>query len=127
MTAATALGLVVIFMLSASSVREVRGSRSQTTRSRIVEADVGVVAADHVLCSDIGVTVLKRGGNAIDAAIAVAFCQGVANPGASGIGGGDFMLLRLANGHAEAVDMRETAPSSASEVCKHSLSSIKSS
>lgn len=85
-------------------------------RSRVVEADIGVVAADHVLCSDIGVDVLKVGGNAVDAAVATAFCQGVANPGASGIGGGDFMLIRLASGYAEAFDFRETAPILATEV-----------
>lgn len=115
MTAATALGLLVLIFLSPGAVEKGGARGEQVTRARIVEADEGVVAADHVLCSDIGVNILKQGGNAIDAAIAVAFCQGVANPGASGIGGGDFMLLRLGNGHAEAVDMRETAPLSATE------------
>ncbi|KAL2643555.1 hypothetical protein R1flu_011142 [Riccia fluitans] len=92
----------------------VRGS-DLPSRPRKVEADVGAVAADHRICSDLGVELLKRGGHAVDAAVGVAFCQGVVNPGASGIGGGDFLILRLADGTAEAYDMRETAPGLATE------------
>jgi gamma-glutamyltranspeptidase/glutathione hydrolase/leukotriene-C4 hydrolase len=60
--------------------------------------------------------VLREGGHAIDASVAAALCLGVVSPASSGIGGGAFMLLRLANGKAEAFDMRETAPLQASEV-----------
>ncbi|CAM6129364.1 unnamed protein product [Calypogeia fissa] len=114
MTATMGLGLFVLFFVQLS-IRRVQGTFEHLPRSRIVESDVGVVATDHVLCSDIGVDVLKKGGNAVDAAVAVAFCLGIANPGASGIGGGDFMLVRLADGRADAIDMRETAPLHASE------------
>jgi gamma-glutamyltranspeptidase len=82
----------------------------------MVEADEGMVAADDERCSDIGRDALRAGGNAVDASVATAFCLGVVNPMASGIGGGAFMLLRLTNGTSFAYDMRETAPAAAHEV-----------
>ena len=60
-----------------------------------------------------GAQVLVGGGNAIDAAVATALCQGVMNPMASGIGGGGFMLVRSAQGQSLVIDMREVAPSGA--------------
>lgn len=81
--------------------------------SRVVESYKGVVAADHSRCSEIGVDILKRGGNAIDAAVAVGFCQGVVNPISSGIGGGMFMNIYLANGTAKVINAREVAPAAA--------------
>ncbi|KAG0598252.1 hypothetical protein M758_12G058000 [Ceratodon purpureus] len=84
-----------------------------SNRKRITEADEGMVAADDERCSQIGRDALLAGGNAVDAAVATAFCLGVVNPVASGIGGGSFLLLRLSNGTAVAYDMRETAPAAA--------------
>ena len=55
------------------------------------------------------------GGNAVDAAVATALCQGVMSPAASGIGGGAFLVVRLPNGTAEAIDAREVAPAAANE------------
>lgn len=83
-------------------------------RERIV-AKNGVVAADDGRCSIIGKDVLREGGHAIDASVAVAFCLGVVSPASSGIGGGAFMLVRSADGKTQAFDMRETAPRKASE------------
>ena len=65
-------------------------------RPRTVTSADGVVAADHGRCSDIGAEMLRRGGNAVDAAVAAALCQGVYNPQASGVGGGHIMLIRRA-------------------------------
>lgn len=76
----------------------------------------GAVATDDGRCSRIGVGVLREGGHAVDAAVAAALCLGVVSPASSGIGGGAFMLVRLASGNAQAFDMRETAPLFASEV-----------
>ncbi|KAH9295136.1 hypothetical protein KI387_038724, partial [Taxus chinensis] len=84
-------------------------------RREVIEALQGAVAADDGRCSRIGRDVLREDGHAIDAAVATALCLGVVNPASSGIGGGAFMLVRLTTGEAEAYDMRETAPASASE------------
>ena len=76
----------------------------------------GAVAADAAECSELGVQVLRRGGNAVDAAVAATLCIGVANPHSSGIGGGGFMLIVPSNGsEPEVVDFRETAPAAAAE------------
>lgn len=75
------------------------------------------MAADDGRCSEIGASMLRRGGHAVDAAVATAICVGVVNPMASGIGGGAFMIVRSASSSkAEAFDMRETAPLAASKV-----------
>lgn len=75
------------------------------------------MAADDGRCSEIGASMLRRGGHAVDAAVATAICVGVVNPMASGIGGGAFMIIRSASSSkAEAFDMRETAPLAASKV-----------
>jgi gamma-glutamyltranspeptidase/glutathione hydrolase len=72
-----------------------------------------MVASTERAASQIGVDVLKRGGNAVDAAVAVAFTLAVIYPQAGNLGGGGFMLIRKHDGSATAIDYRETAPGSA--------------
>lgn len=73
----------------------------------------GMVVTDERMGSQAGVEILKRGGNAIDAAVAVAFTLAVVEPAAGNIGGGGFMLVRLVDGRASFLDYREVAPSRA--------------
>ncbi len=78
--------------------------------TQAVRSTHGMVATDEQLASQAGVEIMKRGGNAIDAAVAVAFTLAVVEPAAGNIGGGGFMLVRLANGHTSFLDYREVAP-----------------
>ena len=70
----------------------------------------GVVTSSSSHATQIGIDVLKDGGNAIDAAIAVGFALGVTFPNAGNIGGGGFMVIRMADGQVTTIDFRETAP-----------------
>lgn len=72
-----------------------------------------IVASQHELASKIGVEVLKKGGNAVDAAIAVGIALAVVYPEAGNIGGGGFMLVRFKDGRTTSIDYREMAPKAA--------------
>ncbi len=74
----------------------------------------GAVTSAEANASDIGLAILKKGGNAVDAAIAVGFALGVTHPTAGNIGGGGFMVVRLPDASAHALDYREMAPGAAS-------------
>ncbi|MDO8774648.1 MAG: gamma-glutamyltransferase [Burkholderiaceae bacterium] len=75
----------------------------------------GMVATAHRLATDIGVTVLKQGGNAIDAAVAVGYALAVTMPNAGNLGGGGFMVVRMADGRETMIDFREAAPLAAAK------------
>jgi gamma-glutamyltranspeptidase/glutathione hydrolase len=77
------------------------------------ECTRGMVATVNPLATEVGLNILKSGGNAIDAAVAVGFTLGVVDTHNSGIGGGCFMLIRRANGTIVAIDGREMAPAAA--------------
>ncbi|AUC97678.1 gamma-glutamyltransferase [Bradyrhizobium sp. SK17] len=78
-----------------------------------VAAENGMVVSAQHLATQVGVEVLKRGGNAVDAAVAVGYALAVAHPAAGNLGGGGFMTIELADGRKTFLDFRETAPKGA--------------
>jgi gamma-glutamyltranspeptidase/glutathione hydrolase len=78
-----------------------------------VEATHGMVVSAQRLASEIGVRILKEGGNAVDAAVAVGYAEAVVNPCCGNLGGGGFMVIHLADGRERFIDFRETAPEAA--------------
>jgi len=104
--------LVMLFSLILGSVSF--ADHPLNLYSRDTKGLNGVVAAAKPEASQVGVEILKKGGNAVDAAVAVGFALGVLEPNASGLGGGGFMLIRMADtGKTVVIDFREVAPSKA--------------
>ena len=89
------------------------GPRSFGARLVPVEAPRAMVASVRASASRVGVQIMKAGGNAVDAAVAVGFALAVVYPQAGNLGGGGFMLIRLADGKTHFIDYRERAPASA--------------
>jgi gamma-glutamyltranspeptidase/glutathione hydrolase len=78
-----------------------------------VEAAHGMVASSSPIASQVGVDIMKKGGNAVDAAVAVGFALAVTHPSAGNIGGGGFMVIHLSRGRSTTIDFREVAPRAA--------------
>src|SRR5204862_7000575 len=83
---------------------------AQAASQAPVGAEHGMVVTAHHIATRVGVDVLKRGGNAVDAAVAVGYALAVVYPAAGNLGGGGFMTLQLADGRKTFVDFREVAP-----------------
>jgi len=99
----TVLSLIIYFFLSTAC----------SDKPQPVTAENGMVISTSSYASNVGVEILKKGGNAIDAAVAVGFALAVTYPSAGNLGGGGFMVIHLADGKNITVDYREKAPLSA--------------
>jgi len=84
-----------------------------TASTHPVHAAHAIVVSVHELASHVGVEIMRAGGNAVDAAVATGFALAVVHPAAGNIGGGGFMLIRMADGKAHFLDYRERAPAAA--------------
>jgi gamma-glutamyltranspeptidase/glutathione hydrolase len=73
-------------------------------------AQHAIVASNNRLAAEVGAQVMKQGGNAVDGAVATGFALAVAYPEAGNLGGGGYMVIRMADGRTDAIDYRETAP-----------------
>jgi gamma-glutamyltranspeptidase / glutathione hydrolase len=87
-----------------------RGEEVAARTTPLVTAQSGMVVAQEALAARIGVEILQKGGNAVDAAVAVGFAMAVTYPRAGNIGGGGFMVIHRAVGSDAVIDYRETAP-----------------
>ena len=90
-------------------------AHSQDSPRQAVAAKQGMVVCVSPPAAEVGVAVLKKGGNAVDAAVAVAFAMAVTHPSAGNIGGGGFMLIHppVGKGDPTVIEYRETAPAAA--------------
>src|SRR5205085_2084511 len=100
------VGRVIVLSLACSSA-------SCAYAREPVRAAHAMVVTVEPHATEVGVSVLKSGGNAIDAAVAVGFALAVTHPSAGNLGGGGFMLIRLADGRSTFIDFRERAPAKA--------------
>jgi gamma-glutamyltranspeptidase/glutathione hydrolase len=100
----------IISLMLVVSLLHWQGGMAIAASPRPVGAEHGMVVTAHRLAADVGADVLKNGGNAIDAAVAVGYALAVVYPSAGNIGGGGFMTIRLKDGATAFLDFRERAP-----------------
>jgi len=99
-----------LFVATLSTILLLGSLSLDAATSYPVRGKNGVVSTSSAIASEVGVKILKQGGNAVDAAIATAFTMAVTWPGAGNIGGGGFLIYHGADGEATAFDFREKAP-----------------
>lgn len=104
--------LLFALISSCGNNQKINAFKYETNKS--IEVKKGAVVSAHALASEVGVSILKQGGNAVDAAIATQFALAVVHPSAGNIGGGGFTIIHLNNGQNISIDYRELAPALAS-------------
>jgi gamma-glutamyltranspeptidase/glutathione hydrolase len=102
--------LLILLLMAGASVC---GAPRSFGSTQPVHAQHGIVVSVHELASRAGVEIMQAGGNAIDAAVATGFALAVVHPAAGNLGGGGFMLIRMADGRTHFLDYREKAPAAA--------------
>ena len=106
----TAIALVYLVAPALAARAEDRGADAGIGRGQGVIAHNGMAVAQEARAAQVGVDILQKGGNAVDAAVATGFALAVSYPRAGNIGGGGFMMIHRAGGGDTAIDYRETAP-----------------
>jgi gamma-glutamyltranspeptidase/glutathione hydrolase len=112
---------LLLFLIFTSCKAEETSNEKKQTNSNVIpnkqpSGDIyynGAVSSADVLASQVGLDILKNGGNAIDAAVGIGFALAVVYPRAGNLGGGGFMVIHLADGTNTSIDYREKAPSGA--------------
>ena len=111
------VAVLLVFLISCKGPQTISGDIDpfHYTSQKAIHPSKGAVVCAHPLASRAGLLMMKKGGNAFDAAVATQFALAVVYPGAGNIGGGGFMVARKANGELVSLDYRETAPARASK------------
>src|SRR5579864_1761412 len=111
-----ALLATLAFDLASASAQDARRAYVPPALDTVhaIPAEHGMVVAQEKISAQVGADILRRGGNAVDAAVATGFAMAVTYPRAGNIGGGGFMVIHLRDGKDVAIDYRETAPNATS-------------
>lgn len=104
------ISFLFVLLISGCSRNEADNSNSLFSEGQFITSDSGMVVSAHPESSKVGINILRKGGNAMDAAAAVEFALAVCYPEAGNLGGGGFMVIRKASGETDAIDYREKAP-----------------
>jgi len=116
------IALILIFLYYASytnssnsPLKQITGQKNSLNFSSDISGKSGMVSSASKYASQVGIDILKKGGNAVDAAVAMGFALAVTYPQAGNIGGGGFMVIRTKDGKVTTVDYREKAPAASSK------------